>query len=141
MMPPMNRIDIKVFEYMKTQFRSDRHQLRQAARAYVEIQKNYKSWQSSITFPENTNDAELELVCLAFQAGMQYFESSFDFAIGLEEILHEKHANNLPTICILIRQSFECVLTTSWIFRSNIARELARTGFQLAARDMRNLLN
>lgn len=137
----MNRIDLTLFDRVKRVFPSDRHELRRAAINFQSIKREYWDWKSELDLPKKYPTSEIDLCYLAVNTACQHFESSLDFAQGLEYMLAEKRANIIPAICILLRQSFESAITAHWICAESDVRNLAQRGYQVAIRDLNNKYN
>ena len=134
----MNRIDLNLFDRVKTAFPSDRHELRRTALNYRFIKREYLDWQSELDLPKKFSSPEMELYYLAVTTAFQHFESSLDFSQGLEYLLEEKRANIMPAICILVRQTLESAFTASWLVSDTEIRNTAMRGYQITIRDLHN---
>lgn len=134
----MYRIDLNLFDRVKRVFPSDRHELRRAAMNYQYIKREYWDWKSELDLPKTYPSAELELCYIAINAACQHFESSLDFALGLEYLLEEKRTNIIPPICIMLRQTLESALTANWLCSEPEIRNMAHRGFRITMRDLNN---
>lgn len=135
----MNRIDLKLFDRVKLNFPSDRHELRREARNYRQIRYEFQDWKSELDLPKNYPTHEMQLYYLAINTAIQHFESSLEFAQGLEYLLEEKRANIMPAICMLLRQTLESAFTASWLCSEPDIRTIANRGYKITVRDLNNL--
>lgn len=134
----MNRIDLRLFDRVKKNFPSDRHELRRTAINYEFIKREYFDWKSELDLPKKYATHEMELFYIAITTAFQHFESSLDFSQGLECLLREKQANIMPAICILLRQTLESAFTASWLCSDKEIRITAMRGYQISIRDLSN---
>ena len=137
----MHRIEFNLFDRAKQYFPSDRHELRTAARNHHYINREYQDWKSQLDLPNTYENPELELYYIAIITAFQHFESSLEFSQAIEDLLHEKRRNNMPAICILLRQSMESAFTASWLSSQSDIRSVAQRGFQITVRDLNNRYN
>jgi len=134
----MHRIDLNLFDRVKTTFQSDRHELRRTSINYQFIKREYLDWKSELDLPKKYSSPEMEMYYLAVNTAFQHFESSLDFSQGLEYLLEEKRANIMPAICILVRQTLESAFTASWLVSDTDFRRTAMRGYQITIRDLHN---
>lgn len=135
----MNRINTKLFDRTKKLFASDRHELRRVASVYWYTQREFEDWKKELSLPIKYETNELDLYYIGIKSAIQHFESSMDFAMALEMLINQPNANNVPAICMMLRQTYECVLTSKWILEENNSREVAKKAYRLTMRDLNNL--